>query len=176
MKVKSESEVTQSCLTPSDPVGCSLPGSSIPGILQARVLEWGIIATRLQIHISCHNEAILQIYIWCNNIFSSFRSELRTFISWKKIQTIVVLKTCTKGRLSHFYNQRIEQGWGSVLIQCSCIVHISPKSILHHHDTFLKLRKVWSRELFSTTHWPYIGMTQRQAQVPTQLKQNFMKQ
>ena len=44
MKVKSESEVTQSCLTLSDPVDCSLPGSSIHGIFQARVLEWGAIA------------------------------------------------------------------------------------------------------------------------------------
>ena len=44
MKVKSESEVAQSCLTLSDPMDCSLPGSSIHGIFQARVLEWG--ATR----------------------------------------------------------------------------------------------------------------------------------
>ena len=41
MKVKSESEVTQSCLTLHDPVDCSLPGSSVHGIFQARVLEWG---------------------------------------------------------------------------------------------------------------------------------------
>ena len=44
MKVKSESEVTQSCLTLSDPMDCSLPGSSIRGIFQARVLEWVAIA------------------------------------------------------------------------------------------------------------------------------------
>ena len=44
MKVKSESEVTQSCLTPSDPMDCSLPGSSIHRIFQARVLEWGATA------------------------------------------------------------------------------------------------------------------------------------
>ena len=43
MKVKSESEVTQSYLTPSDPVDFSLPGSSVHGIFQARVLEWGAI-------------------------------------------------------------------------------------------------------------------------------------
>jgi len=45
MKVKSESEVAQSCLTPtpSDPMDCSLPGSSVHGIFQARVLEWGAI-------------------------------------------------------------------------------------------------------------------------------------
>ena len=39
MKVKSEIEVTQSCLTLSDPMDCSLPGSSVHGIFQARVLE-----------------------------------------------------------------------------------------------------------------------------------------
>ena len=44
MKVKSESEVGQSCLTPSDRMDCSLPGSSVHGIFQVRVLEWGAIA------------------------------------------------------------------------------------------------------------------------------------
>ena len=44
MKVKSESEVAQSCLTCSNPVDCSLPRFSIHGIFQARVLEWGAIA------------------------------------------------------------------------------------------------------------------------------------
>ena len=44
MKVKSESEVAQSCPTLSDPMDCSLPGSSIHGIFPARVLEWGDIA------------------------------------------------------------------------------------------------------------------------------------
>ena len=44
MKVKSESEDTQSCLTLSDPMDCSPPGSSVHGIFQARVLEWGAIA------------------------------------------------------------------------------------------------------------------------------------
>ena len=44
MKMKSESEVAQLCLTLSDPVNCSLPGSSVHGVLQARVLEWVAIA------------------------------------------------------------------------------------------------------------------------------------
>ena len=44
MKVKSESEVAQSCATLSDPMDCSPPGSSVHGIFQARVLEWGAIA------------------------------------------------------------------------------------------------------------------------------------
>ena len=44
MKVKSEREVAQSCPTLHDPMDCSLPGSSVHGIFQARVLEWGAIA------------------------------------------------------------------------------------------------------------------------------------
>ena len=49
MKVKSESEVSQSCLTLRDPMDCSLPGSSVHGIFQARVLEWGAIAFSIQL-------------------------------------------------------------------------------------------------------------------------------
>ena len=49
MKVKSESEVTQSCPTLPDPMDYSLPGSSVHGIFQARVLEWVAIAFS-QIH------------------------------------------------------------------------------------------------------------------------------
>ena len=44
MKVKSESEVAQSCPTLRDPMDCSLPGSSVHGSFQARVLEWGAVA------------------------------------------------------------------------------------------------------------------------------------
>ena len=44
IKVESESEVTQSCPTLRDPMGCSLPGSSIHGVFQARTLEWVAIA------------------------------------------------------------------------------------------------------------------------------------
>ena len=52
MKVKSESEVTQSCPTLRDPMDCSLPGSSVHGIFQARVLEWGAIAFSIDLYIS----------------------------------------------------------------------------------------------------------------------------
>ena len=44
MKVKSESEVAQSCRTLSDPMDCSVPGSSVHGIFHTRVLEWVAIA------------------------------------------------------------------------------------------------------------------------------------
>ena len=49
MKVKSESEVIQSCPTPSGPMNYSLPGSSVHGIFQVRVLEWGAIAVSVEV-------------------------------------------------------------------------------------------------------------------------------
>ena len=56
MKVKSESEVTQSCPTLSDPMDCSSPGFSVHGIFQARVLEWGAIAFSAYIYIYTHTD------------------------------------------------------------------------------------------------------------------------
>ena len=52
MKVKSESEVAQWCPTLSDPMDCSLPGSSVHGTFQARVLEWGAIAFSKRVYSS----------------------------------------------------------------------------------------------------------------------------
>ena len=66
MKVKSESEVTQSCPTLSGPMDCSPPGSSTHGISQARVLEWGAIAFSepqgTLLSISCLFPASPQLY------------------------------------------------------------------------------------------------------------------
>ena len=50
MKVKSESEVDQSCLTPSDPMDYSAPGSCVHRIFQSRVLEWGALAFSVVSH------------------------------------------------------------------------------------------------------------------------------
>ena len=66
-KVKSESEVAQSCLTPSDPVDCSLPGSSIHGTFPARILEWVAIAFSIQLPTLWEFEHSLLIL---NNLFS----------------------------------------------------------------------------------------------------------
>ena len=65
MKVKSESEVAQSCQTPSDPMDCSLSGSSVHGIFQARVLEWGAIAFS-----GSHPESLLNIFCGTYTPFS----------------------------------------------------------------------------------------------------------
>ena len=62
VKVKSESEVTESCPTPSNPMDCSPPGSSVHGIFQAGVLEWGAIAILYQntITFSCNSLRIMK--------------------------------------------------------------------------------------------------------------------
>ena len=54
MKVKSESEVAQSCPTLSNPMDCSPPDSSVHGIFQARVLEWGAIAFFKNTGVGCY--------------------------------------------------------------------------------------------------------------------------
>ena len=75
MKVKGESEVAQSCPTLSDPMDCSLPGSSIHRIFQARVLEWGAIAFSWFFNYtsinkqskqtkSCHDSHDNSVFIW----------------------------------------------------------------------------------------------------------------
>ena len=61
MKVKSESEVTQSCPTLQDPMDGSLPGSSVHGIFQARGLEWGAIAFSVQPNIYVNNKEISNV-------------------------------------------------------------------------------------------------------------------
>ena len=62
MKVKSKSEVAQLCPTLRDPMDCSLPGSSVHGIFQTRVLEWGAIAFS-DLCVSSSAKTTLLIYI-----------------------------------------------------------------------------------------------------------------
>ena len=65
MKVKSESEVAQSCRTLRDPMDCSLTGSSVHGIFQARVLEWVAIA------FSIVEASMWLIFVCASNILES---------------------------------------------------------------------------------------------------------
>ena len=67
MKVKSESEVAQSCPTLGDPMDCSPPGSSLHEVFQARVLDWGATAfsercPELGLKLCCHRPAIVQTF------------------------------------------------------------------------------------------------------------------
>ena len=127
MKVKSESEVAQSCPTLSDPMDCSLPGSSTHGIFQARVLEWGAIAfsvvgsydsfipNRFRIFILSYIVAV-SIYIPINSekgfrflhTLQSFcmaketikKVKKKIFLEWEKI---IANETNYKGLISKIY-------------------------------------------------------------------------
>ena len=73
MKVKSESEVAQSCPTLSDPTDCSLPGSSVHGIFQARVLEWGAIAFCLFLSNSLQNRVLWKMWLFSHSGWFSLK-------------------------------------------------------------------------------------------------------
>ena len=78
MKVKSESEVVQSCLTHSDPMDSSLPGSSIHGIFQAGVLEWGAI--------TFSDTVLPQWWFYGTGIKSTVSSSSESFLSQAPLQ------------------------------------------------------------------------------------------
>ena len=110
MKVKSESEVAQSCLTLSDPMDCSLPGSSIHGIFQARVLEWGATAfsddppPRVM-------EIKRKVNKWDLIKLKSFCTEKETIITVKRQpsewEKIIANETTDKEFISKIYKQLI---------------------------------------------------------------------
>ena len=86
MKVKSESDVAQPCLTLSDPMDCSPPGSSVRGIFQARVLEWGAIAfsgMRLEEYINMELTQSKEYSLLGNRIKMRGTYILRNFHCWR---------------------------------------------------------------------------------------------
>ena len=78
MEVKSESEVAQSCLTLCDPMDCILPGPSIHGIFQTRVLEWGAIAFSSSSTWENHISSLDPIYKMKYFIISLIKSSVHT--------------------------------------------------------------------------------------------------
>ena len=65
MKVKSESEAAPLCPTPSDPRDCSLPGSSVHGIFQARVMEWVAISLHSPLVLNFFRPVVLSLFVGC---------------------------------------------------------------------------------------------------------------
>ena len=99
MKVKSESEVAQSCLTLSNPMDCSLPGSSIHGIFQARVLEWGAIAfsnTSSRSHHNPNSKGLRKVF----SIYFPHRVNSLSFFSFK-------ICSCTLKWSCYFFMLRV---------------------------------------------------------------------
>ena len=85
MKVKTKSEVTQSCPTLRDPIDCSLPGSSVHGIFQARVQEWGAMEFQFQI---LKDEAVKVLHSICQHIWKMQQWPQ----DWKRSVFIPILK------------------------------------------------------------------------------------
>ena len=121
MKVKSESEVAQSCLTLSDPMDCSPPGSSIHGIFQARVLEWGAIAFSKDFCIVNKTEVDVFLELSCffndptdvGNLVSGSSIFSKSSLNIWKFMVHILLKP----GLENF-----EHYFASVWDKCNCVV------------------------------------------------------
>ena len=99
MKVKSESEVTQSCPTLSDLMDCSLPGSSIHGIFQGRVLEWGAIAFSGQRY---HHSLILTAFSFLSLMIAILKFLITKWLKTQSsISTWSISETMVKLSLRH---------------------------------------------------------------------------
>jgi len=94
MKVKSESEVTQLCLTLSDPTDCSLPGSSALGIFQARVLEWGAIAFSIFSRGSSQPKDWTQVSCIAGRFFTVWTSRSPIYIIYTHTCTYISESLC----------------------------------------------------------------------------------
>ena len=82
MKVKSESEVAQSCLTPSDPMDCSPPGPSIHGIFQARALEWVAIAfSAMDMSLGKLWELVMDREAWSAAVYGVTKSDMTEYLT-----------------------------------------------------------------------------------------------
>ena len=97
MKVKSESEVAQSCLTLRDPIDCSLPGSSIHGIFQARILEWVAIsfsdvlkAVSLKEEISQSVQSLSRVRFFATPRTAAHQASLSITNSWSQPKLVSI--------------------------------------------------------------------------------------
>ena len=117
MKVKSESEDAQSYPTPSDPMDCSLPGSSIHGIFQARVLKWVAIAfSDFHVYFSAiymNPSLIIQIG-WRGIKFPGRRGEVQC---WRKKRGL----------------KKFKVKWREVKVTHSCLTLCDPREVLRNH-------------------------------------------
>ena len=113
VKSESESEVVQSCLTLSNPMDCSLPGSSVHGLLQARVLEWGAMRHIIIVYLPCLVDSLLfrNMEKWQ----AKRKERNRKVLSWKKrecefyLHGILFFCFCFSIYLIHTYYRKLEK-------------------------------------------------------------------
>ena len=127
MKVKSESEITQSCPTLSDSMDCSPPGSSVHGIFQARVLEWGVIASSIS---SFTFSYILYLVLYI--LYSCY--ELQTQVGKKPHNLTIVPFMLVIKIVNHFNKTRIIFKKYQRTLAFRCIDKISLRIILDIND------------------------------------------
>ena len=138
MKVKSESEVAQSCPTLSDPMDCSLPGSSIHGIFQARVLEWGAIAV-----------SNLMSY-WLVDI-SSIKVPIGLQLPWSRFLNIMLWIWCGFGQWNQIYQPQVLNDLVFFLVWNYQV--ISKCQGLFSLDNMLKVAQVRLNAIILYHHW-----------------------
>ena len=124
MKVKSESEVAQSCPTLSNTMDCSLPGSSIHGIFQARVLEWGAIAFSKDVFKSSYNDLKFMVQN-CKFVCTNLTVYLKLTQHCKS--TVLILKKNPPLKfINHLLWTRI---LGCLSSTCQVFGHFSEKNV-----------------------------------------------
>ena len=116
MKVKSEREVAQSCLTLNDPMDCSLPGSSAHGIFQARVLEWGAIAFSIPSLSHHQHQTLSKGLVGSLEFPDDFTVEME-----EKIYTGSTTASCLQ---SSFYIRQLQRGGVGPQFLPQCSTHI----------------------------------------------------
>ena len=132
---ESESEVAQSCLTLTDPMDHSLPGSSIHGIFQARVLEWGAIAfsnwepTSNQFCVSYWGKMVKKIHIWLHRSYNPpvtngsgdwelVKSNFSSFgMKYKEAWLVLLRNWCLLNQIWWSWIRKIFQDYGSCIIK-----------------------------------------------------------
>ena len=149
-KVKSESEVPQSCPTLSDPMDCSPPGSSVHGIFQARVLEWGAIAFSEQ-----PTEESLKITVASPTSMNLYEPLLRfprgrSSFFWQTLEYLdnsVCVNTTLATRRGILETSETET-WGGCELLC-----VSQKTVPKGSDVTIRAGRVWTDDPGSRWRW-----------------------
>ena len=143
--VKSESEVSQLCLTLSDPMDCSLPGSSIHGIFQARVLEWVAIAFSVKKAEHWWTDAF---EMWC----------------WRRL--LSVFWTARRSNQSILKEINSECSLGGLMLKLQYFGHLMQRADSLEKTLMLekidgKRRRGWDGWMTSLTQWTWIWANSR---------------